>query len=355
MEWRCPSGHVVPGAAEFDMWCPECGDKVIAIKEVSVTDNSEMVAAMQSGATIPVPFSETMQKPKLAAALAAFQAEMPRVAKSRKVAIQPREGRAYSYEYAELGAVNDAAMPLLGKHGLSFSAKPTWVYRPESTPVFCLIYKLMHSSGEQEVGVWPLPSPGNAGMQALGSAITYARRYAFQAVTGVAPAPGEDDDGAAAEDAPRPDVQAVPSDRKADDVQKRRINNRLTEMGIADNEETRMGWVSGVLGAYYEHLADLTREDALAAIERLKPANRQGRNVVIEALKGIGLTAQEDVIAKLAEWTGREIGSTGDLCMAEVEMVHRKATGIRAEMDAQNHAAEGERAEEASDDKPADA
>ncbi len=343
MEWRCPSGHVVPGAEVFDMWCPECGDDVIALrapdnKEVQVTEShtvdSGIIAAIQAGSTIPVPVGEITQRPKLAAALAAFQAEIPKVLKSSKADIQPREGRAYSYEYAELGAVNEAVMPLLGKHGLSFLSKPTWVSRPDSSTVFVLIYKLMHSSGEMEVGLWPLPPPDRATMQSLGSAITYARRYAFQAVTGVAPAPGEDDDGAAAEHAPMPEaVNSGP--RLADEVQRRRINNRLTEMGIADDEETRMAWVSGLRGVYTDSLATLTRDDASLVLDRLKPANRQARNQVIEALKAIGITEQAAVIAKLAEWTGRDIASTSELCMAETESVQRKAGEIKATLAAQ--------------------
>lgn len=345
-EWRCQSGHVVPGAADFDMWCPECGTDVIAFapapdnEEVTVTESQ--TEAMFTGPTIPVPASEKTARPKLAAALAAFQAEVPKVVKSSKADINPKEGRSYTYEYAELGAVNEAVMPLLGRHGLSFLAKPTWVSRPDSTMTFCLIYKLMHSSGEQEVGLWPLPPPDRATMQSLGSAITYARRYAFQAVTGVAPAAGEDDDGAAAQDGPLPEaVHAVPDGpRMADEVQRRRISNRLTEMGIADNEETRMGWVSGVRGVHTVALDDLTREDAQGVLERLKPANRQARNQVIEAMKAIGITEPPEVIAKLAEWTQRDVASTSELCMAEVESVQRKAATIKAERAAQDQAAE---------------
>ena len=359
-EWLCPQGHAVPGASEFDMWCPECGDDVIAIRPTSKEDrvtevDSGVIAAIAAGSTIPVPASEVVQRPKLAAALAAFQAEIPKVIKGSKADIQPKEGRSYSYEYAELGAVNEAVMPLLGKHGLAFTTKPTWVTRPESPPVFVLIYKLMHSSGEQEVGVWPLPPPDRASMQALGSAITYARRYAFQAVTGVAPAPGEDDDGAAAEDAPRPPAGEPAAPRKADQIQLRRINNRLTEMGIEDREDTRMGWVSGVLGAYVEHAEDLNREDAGLVLDRLKPATRQARNQVIEALKAIGITEQAEVMTKLAEWTARGVMSTSDLCMAEVESVQRKAAAVKAELAAQDQQPEAQQhAEEVpGDDQPA--
>ena len=58
-----------------------------------------------------------------------------------------------------------------------------------------LAYKLLHVSGDHEAGEYPLPTSGTP--QAIGSAITYARRYTLVAVTGLAPE--DDDDGAAAE------------------------------------------------------------------------------------------------------------------------------------------------------------
>ena len=59
-----------------------------------------------------------------------------------------------------------------------------------------LAYSLLHKSGGAVAGEYPLPRDGSP--QAIGSALTYARRYALCAVTGVAPG-GSDDDGAAAE------------------------------------------------------------------------------------------------------------------------------------------------------------
>lgn len=122
----------------------------------------------------------------LAAALAAFQAELPDIAKNARG--QARGGQT---KYADLAEVSSKVMPLLGKHGLSFSARPTLT----DDGRFVLAYSLRHESGNgEDAGMYPLP---NAGMQEMGSAITYARRYTLMAVTGVAP--DEDDDGHAAQ------------------------------------------------------------------------------------------------------------------------------------------------------------
>ena len=121
-------------------------------------------------------------------ALAQLQAELPKVGKGNTA-----DTGTYKYKYADLSDVSEAIMPRLGKHGLAFMAKPTMV-----DGSFVLAYSLVHSSGEREDGVYPLPDKGTP--QQLGSAITYARRYCLSAVTGVAA--GEDDDGAAAGSTP---------------------------------------------------------------------------------------------------------------------------------------------------------
>jgi hypothetical protein len=115
-----------------------------------------------------------------AAALAAFQADLPKVSK----ASQGNRGR-----YADLADVSSTVLPLLAKQGLSWSARPTI-----TEDGFVLRYTLRHVGGGFETGDYPLPSPTEP-PQTLGSAITYSKRYALCAVTGVAP-DNDDDDGA---------------------------------------------------------------------------------------------------------------------------------------------------------------
>lgn len=123
----------------------------------------------------------------LASALAAFQAELPTLGKTNTA-----NTGTYSYRYADLADVSKVVLPLLAKHGLSFSAKPTI----DESGRFVLAYVLRHAGGGEDAGVYPLP--GNATPQQVGSAITYARRYVLQSMTGIAP--DEDDDGKAAQD-----------------------------------------------------------------------------------------------------------------------------------------------------------
>lgn len=125
--------------------------------------------------------------PHLNAALAAAQAEMPKIAKDETAKVQAKPGKqSYSYSYADLASITASAYPVLGKHGLAFSSQPTL-----HDGKFVLRYQLLHESGEAIDGLMFLPSSGTP--QELGSLITYYKRYAFCAVTGITPG-GDDDD-----------------------------------------------------------------------------------------------------------------------------------------------------------------
>lgn len=128
-------------------------------------------------------------QPNLASALAAFQAVIPRIGKDNLAVVKSDKGN-YKYAYADLSDISAKVLPLLAKNGLSFSAKPTL----NAEGKFVLEYTLRHTSGEKDVGQYPLSITGTP--QQVGSLITYARRYALCAVTGVTP--DEDDDGEAA-------------------------------------------------------------------------------------------------------------------------------------------------------------
>jgi ERF superfamily len=121
----------------------------------------------------------------LAAALAAAQAEMPKIGKGNRA-----DAGTYSYSYADLADIVAVVGPVMGRHGLSFSSKPTL----NDDGKFVLEYRLRHASEQEDVGQYPLPPSGNP--QQMGSAQSYARRYCLLAVLNLAP--DDDDDGKAA-------------------------------------------------------------------------------------------------------------------------------------------------------------
>jgi hypothetical protein len=125
----------------------------------------------------------------LFAALAKAQGEFGEIHRSATVTIKPREGAAYSFSYAPLDEVLDAVRPALSKNGL-------WLGQPLSSAGgrHTLRTILAHSSGASMMMTTELAANGD--IKALGSAITYMRRYTVQALLGVAAE--EDDDGSAA-------------------------------------------------------------------------------------------------------------------------------------------------------------
>ena len=120
-----------------------------------------------------------MKHVTLAAALAAFQADLPRVSKG---ATNPH----FKSRYADLSDVVSVVLPRLAAQGLAWITRPT----TNDTGQLVLEYELRHESGESLGGTYPL---GTGTPQQVGSSITYARRYTLSAVTGIAP--DEDDDG----------------------------------------------------------------------------------------------------------------------------------------------------------------
>ncbi|MEM9752574.1 MAG: ERF family protein [Planctomycetota bacterium] len=125
---------------------------------------------------------------KLAAALAKAQAEMSAAIKD---AMNPH----FNSSYADLASVWDACRGPLTKHGLSVIQRPSFngsALRIETI--------LLHESGEHLSSTLAVPVNARVknttpDVQAVGSAMTYARRYALMAMVGIAP---DDDDGNAA-------------------------------------------------------------------------------------------------------------------------------------------------------------
>jgi hypothetical protein len=107
-----------------------------------------------------------------------------------KHAIKDSANPFYKSKFADLTSVWDAIRDAFQAHGLSVSQLPD--QDDDGKPVLVTI--LMHKSGQWISGSYPI-TPIKNDPQGVGSAITYARRYALQAVAGVC---ADDDDGEAA-------------------------------------------------------------------------------------------------------------------------------------------------------------
>lgn len=123
--------------------------------------------------------------------LAAFQNEVPIIHKA---------SQGYGYTYADLPAIFEIINPLLKKHGLGFyqAVTPegllTCVFHIESgemiqstTPLPELSYeKIIKKKGNDTIEAFVIPGfDGMNKAQAMGSLITYFRRYALSAMLGL--------------------------------------------------------------------------------------------------------------------------------------------------------------------------
>lgn len=124
--------------------------------------------------------------PNLYTALAAAQSELKNPEKTRTA-----DTGKYKYNYADIGDVLAAILPVFSRHGLSVT-QPTQIR--DNTIV--LITRIAHVSGETLESEYPVCSL-NGNHQAMGAAMTYARRYALTSLAGMAAVDDTDGEGAA--------------------------------------------------------------------------------------------------------------------------------------------------------------
>lgn len=164
---------------------------------------------------------------KLAAALVKAQAAMGG-------AVKDSENPFFKSKYADLGSVVKAVKEPFADNGLSYVQFPLSTDKGVGVTT-----RLMHSSGQWLESEFTLPL-GKQDAQAAGSAITYARRYALQAVAGI---PAADDDGEAAM------------------LQSRKTLKQLCEELAPSIQAIKDGIAIGDLAAAYEAWHELTDEE----------------------------------------------------------------------------------------------
>jgi ERF superfamily len=204
---------------------------------------------------------------KLAEALAQAQGKMRPAPLN---AINPH----FKSRYADLSSVREAVIPALTEHGLSVVQVPSL----DEAGNFVLITRLLHASGEWLQSSYPLPMDP-AKPQALGSALTYARRYSLSAITGIAA--DEDDDAAGAE-----------KQAKSKPTKPRNAPHIVLKLGnVSPSFESRAAAAEALMAA-------ITDADSIDILTRLDHDNREFVDKLPEPhqktfRKAIGDKAQE--------------------------------------------------------------
>lgn len=158
----------------------------------------------------------------LAEALAAAQSEITDPAKD---SVNPH----FRSRYADLATVLKTVRPVLAKHGIAL----TQTTQVDEQGRLLLVTRL-HWRDEELCGYYPI-QPVKADPQGYGSAMTYARRYALQAIVGVAA--DDDDDGNAASAAPSKPAH----DELAEVIGKVKACNSLDDLKALKADCARLG------------------------------------------------------------------------------------------------------------------
>jgi len=174
------------------------------------------------------------QPSSIAEALAAAQLEITDPAKD---SVNPH----FRSRYADLATVLKTVRPVLAKHGIAL-VQCTQVDGDRLVLVTRLMWR-----GEEIESTYPV-EPVKRDPQGYGSALTYARRYALQALVGVAA--DEDDDGNAASAAPSaPSKPAAPAhDELADAIARVKAANSIDDLKVLRPDCARLG--AAAMAAY---------------------------------------------------------------------------------------------------------
>jgi hypothetical protein len=193
---------------------------------------------------------------QIAAALIAAQGEMGSV---RKTADNPF----FKSKYADLAGAVEASRPVLAQHNLGV------VQSADCDGDLAVVETmLVHASGEWFKSRTVL-KPVKSDPQGMGSAVTYARRYSYMAIIGLA---AEDDDGNAAsrQGAKAPQAIERPAARQGNGVQmdakRKAYFAQAAKLGVEG--DAAKGAVKEMF--HLEHFSDATVEQLREAYAAMK-------------------------------------------------------------------------------------
>jgi hypothetical protein len=223
-----------------------------------------MSEAITAPAPRQAPLDQSPSIGKLAAALAKAQLVME---SAKKDATNPH----LKNRYADLTSCWAACRKPLGENGLSVAQ----LTKSVSPDLVKIVSVLLHESGEWIRSELTVPAGGNKGVnaaQAMGSAISYGRRYGLSALVGIST---DDDDGTAssgpATQAPRqqqPPRQAPQGQPQGNDTATEK-QTRASHAICGKKQVDPHAFASQTLGRQIESLKTITKREAGQIIDAL--------------------------------------------------------------------------------------
>jgi hypothetical protein len=184
----------------------------------------------------------------------AFVAAQKATESVKKAASNP----AFRSKYADLSEVVEAVVPALNNAGIAVIQSPAF-----DGELVGLTTILLHETGASCTATLHL-RPSKLDPQGVGSAITYARRYALLAMTGAAP---EDDDGNAASGPRQEPAKAPQPAPKAPTLRERaeRLMGTIREVETAPSLDKALNLAAGLMAEL-----DAKDPDLFAEVETLR-------------------------------------------------------------------------------------
>lgn len=206
---------------------------------------------------------------ELAKALCKAQSEMGSAHKGATAG----KGGSFSYNYADLASVWETVRKPLSSNGLSIVQTTK-----NEGDIVSVCTMLLHTSGEHIESCLSLKLKDPSDPKALGSALTYLRRYGIMGTVGVAPS---DDDGDAANEA-KEDKAPQPTVNQADIDTFNRIKEEIeTSADIAALEanyksnKAKIDKLPAALAGKLRKLTAETKDNMKTEAERLAKENNE--------------------------------------------------------------------------------
>lgn len=166
---------------------------------------------------------------KLAIALAKFQGSLEQPSLNSEVKVRTKTGGEYKFKYADLSECKRAAKQPLADNELSVCQLIEDDYSIRTI--------LLHSSGQWISSKVRMPS-NTAEAQSIGSAITYAKRYAFCAILGIVADDDEDANIAsgntAQKEQPKEQPKKTANSRVKKELTRDHLNNESAMKSISE-------------------------------------------------------------------------------------------------------------------------
>ena len=162
---------------------------------------------------------------KLAIALAKFQGSLEQPSLNSEVKVKTKTGLEYKFKYADLSECKRAAKQPLADNELAVCQLIEDDYSIRTI--------LLHSSGQWISSKVRMPS-NTADAQSIGSAITYAKRYAFCAILGIVADDDEDANIANGNTAQKELPKKTASSNQKKELTRDHINNESAMKSISE-------------------------------------------------------------------------------------------------------------------------